>query len=164
MFELRAATANDVKAITEIYNDAVLNTTATFDTEIQAEADRLQWLVNRKSIHPIIVGVINHQVAGWAALSPWNPKKGYDIIAEVSVYIHPEFQFQGLGSILLNEIIKQGKLVGLHSLLSRITTDNVHSIHLHEKEGFVHTGVLKEAGQKFNRYLDVMIMQKMLNP
>lgn len=162
MFEIRAATANDVKAITEIYNDAVLNTTATFDIEIQMEEDRLQWLLNRKSIHPVIVGIINNQVAGWAALSPWNPKKGYDIIAEVSVYIHPEFQFQGLGSGLLHEIINQGKIVGLHSLLSRITTDNLHSIHLHEKEGFVRTGVLKEAGQKFNRYLDVMIMQKML--
>ncbi|MFM7015477.1 MAG: N-acetyltransferase family protein, partial [Bacteroidota bacterium] len=93
MFEIRAATANDVKTITEIYNDAVLNTTATFDTKIQMEEDRLQWPLNRKSIHPVIVGIINNQVAGWAALSPWNPKKGYDIIAEVSVYIHPEFQF-----------------------------------------------------------------------
>jgi tRNA 2-selenouridine synthase len=64
----------------------------------------------------------------------------------------------------MKEIINQGKIVGLHSILARITTDNLHSIYLNEKEGFVRTGVLKEAGQKFNRYLDVMIMQKMLNP
>jgi L-amino acid N-acyltransferase YncA len=164
MFEIRAATPSDIKSITEIYNDAVLNTTATFDHDIQTEEERMQWLIHRKSMHPVIVGLINNEVAGWAALSPWNPKKGYDIIAEVSVYVHPEFQFQGLGSKLLHEIIIQGSKVGLHSLLSRITTDNIHSIHLHEKEGFVKTGVLHEAGQKFNRYLDVMIMQKMLNP
>lgn len=164
MFEIRAATPNDVKAITEIYNHAVLNTTATFDTEIQSEEDRMQWLINRAEIHPVIVGVINQQIAGWASLSPWSPKKGYDIMAEGSVYIHPDYQFQGLGSILLKEIVEEGKIVGLHSILARITTDNSHSIYLNEKEGFVRTGVLKEAGQKFNRYLDVMIMQKMLNP
>ena len=163
MFEIRAAIPSDIKSITAIYNDAVENTTATFDTEPQKEEDRLEWLLHRKPIHPVIVAVVDEQIAGWAALSPWNPKKGYDIIAEVSVYIHPEFQFQGIGSKLLHGIIIQGSKVGLHSLLSRITTDNVHSIHLHEKEGFVRTGVLKEAGQKFNRLLDVMIMQKMLN-
>ena len=164
MFEIRAATPNDVKAITEIYNHAVLNTTATFDTEPLSEDDRMQWLINRMPIHPVIVGVMDQQIAGWAALSPWSPKKGYDIMAEGSVYIHPEYQFKGLGSILLKEIIEQGKIVGLHSILARITTDNLHSIYLNDKEGFVRIGVLKEAGQKFNRYLDVMIMQKMLNP
>ena len=164
MFEIRAATPNDVKAITEIYNHAVLNTTATFDTEPLSEDDRMQWLINRMPIHPVIVGVMDQQIAGWAALSPWSPKKGYDIMAEGSVYIHPEYQFKGLGSILLKEIIEQGKIVGLHSILARITTDNLHSIYLNDKEGFIRIGVLKEAGQKFNRYLDVMIMQKMLNP
>ena len=164
MFEIRAATIDDVKAITEIYNHAVLNTTATFDTEIQSEEERMHWLVNRAEIHPVIVGVMDQQIAGWAALGPWSPKKGYDIMAEGSVYIHPEFQFKGLGSILLKEIVEEGKRVGLHSILARITTDNLHSIYLNDKEGFVRIGVLKEAGQKFNRYLDVMILQKMLNP
>lgn len=164
MFEIRAATPNDVKAITEIYNHAVLNTTATFDTDIQSEEERMHWLMNRAEIHPVIVGVMDQQIAGWAALGPWSSKKGYDIMAEGSVYIHPEYQFKGLGSILLKEIIEQGKIVGLHSILARITTDNLHSIYLNDKEGFIRIGVLKEAGQKFNRYLDVMIMQKMLTP
>lgn len=160
--KIRKAIDSDIDAITVIYNDAVLNTTATFDTESKTRENRLVWLKERSDDFPVLVAELDSNVVGYASLSRWSDKKAYDITAELSLYIHPLHRGKGIGKKLLHELIIVSKETGLHSIISRITEGNEHSIHLHKNVGFETVGVLKESGKKFERLLDVTIMQKMI--
>lgn len=160
MLMIRPATEKDVPAITEIYNDAILNSVATFDTELKTVEDRLQWLNNHDTMHPVIVAESDGKVLGWASLSRWSERAAYDTTAEVSLYVDKDYRNQGIGKRLLEMLTLEGKTVGLHSLIARITEGNEKSFYLHELFGFEDVGTLKEIGKKFGNYLDVRIMQK----
>lgn len=159
--KIRPATHADLPSLLEIYNEAVLNTTATFDTEIKSLANREEWFKNRNENFPVLVAV-NTSVVGYASLSRWSDKKAYDITAEISVYIHSEHRKKGLGDRLISEILKAALKTNLHSIIARITEGNDHSVYLHKKYGFSIIGIMKEAGEKFDKKLDVTFMQKML--
>jgi L-amino acid N-acyltransferase len=160
MLMIRPATEKDVPAITEIYNDAILNSVATFDTELKTVEDRLQWLNNHDTMHPVIVAESDGKVLGWASLSRWSERAAYDTTAEASLYVHKDYRNQGVGKRLLEMLTLEGKTVGLHSLIARITEGNEKSFYLVELFGFEDVGTLKEIGKKFGNYLDVRIMQK----
>jgi phosphinothricin acetyltransferase len=162
MIQIRRAREEDLPAITEIYNEAVRNTTATFDTLEKTHLDRLQWFQNRDENFPVYVVEKAGKVAGYGALNKWSDKAGYNLTAEISLYIHAEYRGLGIGSQLIDFIVAASAETNLHSIISRITEGNESSIHLHRKNGFEVCGILKEAGYKFGRYLDVTIMQKML--
>jgi L-amino acid N-acyltransferase YncA len=155
----RPATLSDQAAILDIYNEAVLNGTATFDTEARSEEKQLEWFRNHRSNHPVLVAERDKEVVGWASLSPWSDRCAYDLTVEVSVYVHKDHRGNGIGSQLLELITLEGKKCGNHTVLSRITQGNEVSVHLHEKFGYRTVGTLKECGFKFGRYLDVVIMQ-----
>ena len=163
MLNIRPATEQDITAITEIYNDAIANTTATFDTEPKTIEDRLLWFRAHDQLHPVIVAVIDDDVIGWATLSKWSDRCAYDSTAEVSVYVHHEHRDQGIGKRLLEVLTLEGEKLGMHSLISRISKGNEKSIYLHTRLGFENVGVLKEVGKKFGKYLDVHILQKVFN-
>src|SRR5580765_2489360 len=112
MLSIRPATQADVHRIMEIYNDAILNTTATFDTEIKSEVDRLQWFNNHDKQHPVIVGEIEGRVIGYASLTRWSDRCAYDGTAEVSVYVDPEFRSRGVGKKLLEVLTIEGEKAG----------------------------------------------------
>ena len=160
MIEIRSATINDLPAITEIYNEAVLNTTATFDTEIKTIEDRKIWFSNHTERHPVIVATLENKIVGWASLSRWSDRIAYDTTVEVSLYVHKDFRGRGIGKQLMEVITLEGGKAGTHNIISRITHGNEKSIHIHELFGYEHVGVLKEVGKKFGEYLDVHIMQK----
>ena len=101
MIAIRPATVNDLPAITEIYNEAVLNTTATFDTEPKSMEDRLAWFHNHTERHPILVSTHETVITGWASLSKWSERSAYDTTVEVSVYVHVDFRGQGIGKKLM---------------------------------------------------------------
>jgi phosphinothricin acetyltransferase len=162
MLNIRKAGNADLPSITDIYNDAVANTTATFDTQTRTLEDRTQWFNNRDENFPIFVAEKNKQIVGYASLNKWSDKKGYDRTAEISLYILPGYQGEGIGKQLIEFIVAEAEETHLHSIIARITEGNEVSIHLHKAVGFEVTGHLKEAGFKFERYLDVTIMQKML--
>ncbi len=159
MTTIRLATESDQQAIMEIYNDAVQNTTATFDTEPRSLQSQMEWFRKHKKNHPVFIAEENNRVVGWASLSPWSDRCAYDTTVEVSVYIHNGFRGQGIGSQLLEIITLEGKKVNNHTVISRITQGNEVSIHLHEKFGYRHIGVMKEVGFKFGKFLDVHLMQ-----
>jgi L-amino acid N-acyltransferase YncA len=159
-FTTRAATDGDLKAITDIYNEAVLTTDATFDLEPKTEDEQRVWFTGHDSRHPILVAEVDGTVVGWASLSEWSSRSAYAGTAEISLYIKEEFQGKGAGRGLLEDIMREGERVGLHAVLSRITTGNEVSIRLHESLGFEHVGVMREVGEKFGRRLDVLLMQK----
>lgn len=159
---IRKAEQSDVPAITEIYNEAILETTATFDIEPKSVADRSDWLAAHDDRHPVIVADLDGQVVGWAALTQWSDRAAYDDTAETALYVHSAFRGRGIGRRLNGEIIEAAKRQGFHTLIARMTAGNVISVHLNIAAGFVDVGTLREVGRKFGQLLDVRIMQKLL--
>ena len=157
---IRRAVIKDLKAITDIYNEAILTTDATFDTELKTVAEQKVWFSDHGPRNPILVALSDGIVCGWASLSKWSTRCAYADTAEISVYVTESCRGQGVGQRLMKKILDEGKKVGLHTVLSRITGGNTVSIHLHEKFGFAHIGLMKEVGRKFDKILDVYMMQK----
>jgi L-amino acid N-acyltransferase YncA len=164
MVTIRPARLDDLKAITEIYNEAILTTDATFDTEPKSDDEQKVWFANHGPRSPLLVAELDGTVIGWASLSEWSPRRGYANTAEVSFYVKQEFRGRGTGRMLLDAIVREGQKVGLHTVIARITTGNKESIHLHEQVGFEHVGIMREVGQKFGRLLDICLMQKIYSP
>src|SRR5258705_10390583 len=97
MTTIRAATEDDLQAILDIYNEAVLNTTATFDTEPRTMEKQRAWFFAHKSNHPVLGSEEKNFVTGWPSLSPWRDRCEYDTTGEVSVYAHKDFLGKGIG-------------------------------------------------------------------
>lgn len=157
--KIRRATITDIPEITAIYNDALVNTTATFDTEEKNVEDRMRWFEEHGDKYPVMVAMEADKVVGWASLSRWSDKCAYDDTAEISIYVHRDYRQRGIGKQLLHDVMEEGRIGGLHCVLSRITSGNDTSIRMHEIAGFEHVGKLKEVGRKFDTLLDVYMMQ-----
>ena len=158
--KIRRATAEDLPAITEIYNEAILTTDATFDTETKSVSEQKAWFDDHGTKNPVLVAVADGAVRGWASLSKWSTRCAYADTAEISVYVKQEYRGRGIGRRLMHDVLAAGETAGLHTVLSRITAGNDVSIQLHEQAGFDHIGVMKEVGKKFGKTLDVVMMQK----
>ncbi|MBI5966794.1 MAG: N-acetyltransferase [Deltaproteobacteria bacterium] len=157
---IRRAKLGDLTAITQIYNEAVQTTTATFDTEPKTVDERRTWFENHDQKHPIFVAQLGGEVLGWASLSRWSDRLAYAGTAEISLYVKEKFRGGGIGKKLLQAIVREGEKVGLHTVIARIAEGNKISVHLHESVGFEHIGIMREVGRKFGRLLDVYLMQK----
>lgn len=160
---IRRAELADVPAITEIYNEAILTTTATFDTEPKSVEERTEWLQSHDEKHPILVAVVEGRVTGWASLTSWSDRCAYAATAETSFYVHSTHRGRGIGRRLKDAIIEEARRLGYHTLIARVAEGSDESLHLNLSAGFVHVGTLREVGRKFGRRLDVHIMQKMLD-
>ena len=159
MSTVRKATFEDLEAITEIYNDAIQKTVATFDTEPKSLEEQKAWFSHHDGKYPIIVAEEDDSIVGWASLSRWSDRCAYSDTAEISLYVRESHRGKGIGRKLINEIIDEGKRAHLHTVIARISEGNSMSIHLHESVGFRHIGVMKEVGRKFGRLIDVNLMQ-----
>lgn len=159
---IRHAIEEDVPEIMAIYNDAIVNTTATFDTEPKTLADRLCWFRERSGDHPVIVATLDDKVAGWAEIKPFGTRKAYEYTVENAVYVDPLCQGEGLGSALLARLIEIATDSGFHVVLALIVAGNDCSVRLHEKFGFEKVGVMREVGRKFGSWLDILIYEKVL--
>ena len=160
MLTIRRASLTDLPAITEIYNEAILTTNATFDNEPKTAAQQESWFNAHDAKHPILVALHDSVVVAWASLSEWSTRCAYSSTAEISIYVSQPFRSQGIGKKLMAEIMAAGEKCGLHTVLSRITEGNAASVHLHEVEGFETIGIMREVGYKFGELLDVRMMQK----
>ena len=160
MLAIRPAKLNDLNAITGIYNEAILTTVATFDTEPKTDAEQKAWFYNHGLRNPILVAELDGVVVGWASLSEWSTRCAYSDTAEISIYVKQEFRSRGIGKRLLEAIIRAGEEASLHTVIARIADGNAVSVHLHECVGFEPIGVMREVGQKFGKVLDVYLMQK----
>jgi len=160
MLNIRPANSDDLTAITEIYNEAVLTTDATFDNEPKTLTEQKVWFSAHDSRHPILVAELDKVVVGWASLSEWSGRCAYADTAEISIYVKQEYRNQGVGKKLMSAIMREGQRVGLHTVIARITEGNQVSISLHEAAGFENIGIMREVGRKFNKLLDVRLMQR----
>ena len=164
MIRIRSARRGDCPEILEIYNEAVLNTTASYDYEPRSLDHRLAWFDDHKKTGlPIFVAVSDRdQVVGWSALNRYHDRKGYRFTTENSIYIAPAYRGQGIGKLLLEPLIESAKKLRLHAIIAVIDAENQASIRLHERYHFEHVGRFKKVGYKFGRWLDVVYMELLL--
>ncbi len=160
MLTIRAAAPDDLDAITDIYNQAILTTTATFDTNPKTLDEQRVWFAHHDERYPIFVAELDSAVVGWASLSRWSDHCAYADTGEISIYIHEAWRDRGIGKQLIMAIINEGQRVGLHTVIARIAAGNEISVRLHQAAGFAPIGVMREVGRKFGKLLDIHLMQK----
>jgi L-amino acid N-acyltransferase YncA len=156
---IRKADIEDLKFVLEIYNEAVLNTVATFDTEPRTMEQQKTWFEHHGDRHPLLVAEDDGEVVGWASLSAWSDRRAYDDTVEISLYVRAENRGRGVGKALMQAVVEAGKAAGLHSIIARIAGGNEASIRLHRSAGFQDIGVMREVGWKFGRRINVHLMQ-----
>lgn len=165
---IRPSTSADLPAITAIYAEAVLNGTGTFelDPPDQAEMARRRDDVLSKGLPWLVAeapGPAGNQVLGYAYANHFRPRRAYRFCLEDSIYLHPDARGRGVGRLLLTELVGRCEAAGARQMLAVIgDAANAGSIGVHAALGFEHTGVLKAAGWKFDRWLDVVLMQRAL--
>jgi phosphinothricin acetyltransferase len=162
-FDVRIARMDDAVAIRAIYNPEVSESTVTFDLVPRSLAEQEHWLKEHSGAHPAVVAVnAAGEVIGFASLSPYRSRPAYATTVEDSVYVHRDHHRLGVGRALLDEILRLGTVHGFHAVMGRIVDGHVASIALHRACGFEIVGVEKEVGRKFGRWLDVVLMQRLL--
>jgi phosphinothricin acetyltransferase len=162
VISIRSATVNDVDSIREIYNEAIVTTTATFDMEPKSRDDRLAWFAAHDERHPILVAEVDGSVVGWAALNVWNSRAAYRDTAETSFYVKAQFRGQGIGRKLKQTTIDEAVRLGYRSLIAGVAEGSDASLHLNLSFGFQIVGTFRQVGEKFGKLLDVTYLQKML--
>ncbi len=161
---LRPSSEADLPAIQAIYAEAVLHGTGTFETEVPdvSEMTRRRSEVLGRSL-PWLVAEQDGQVLGYAYANYFRPRLAYRFCLEDSIYLSPAAQGKGVGRLLLAELMARCEALGARQMLAVIgDAQNKGSIGVHTALGFEHTGVLKSAGWKFGRWLDVVLMQRAL--
>ncbi len=167
---VRTAEVQDVPRIAEIYNQAILRTTATFDIEPKSEEVMRAWLAHHDARHPVLVASVDtggsavgrEQVIGWSSLSRWSERSAYDGTVEISLYVDEAYRGRGVGTRLFARAVEFARDEQYHVIVSRIAGDNDVSLRLHDRFGFSFIGTMREVGLKFGRLLDVHLYQLLL--
>jgi len=164
LVQVRKALAADMAAVLEIYNEAVRTTTATYDYEPRTLEHRCAWFADReRGGYPVFVAETGDgRVIGWSALNPYHDRPGYRFTAENSVYVAEPVRGGGVGRQLLEPLIPAAQERGLRAILACIDADNEPSIRLHARFGFERVGLFRQVGFKFNRWLDVVYMERLI--
>jgi phosphinothricin acetyltransferase len=160
---VRLAEPSDAESVRRIYNTEVVGSTATFDLRPRTVEEQAAWMAEHRSTYPVVVAVDGGgTVLGFGSLSTYRDRPSYATTVENSVYVDSDRRGEGVGRALLEELVRLGTLHGFHSMIARIGGDNTASIALHEACGFEQVGIEREIGRKFNRWLDVAVLQRML--
>lgn len=160
---VREATVDDAERILAIYNFAALHTTAVWTDGPSDLAARRAFIVSRQEAgYPVLVAVRNSEVAGFASFGDFRPWPGYRHTVENSVYVDERQHRRGIGRTLLEALITRATAMRKHTMIAGIEAANVASIALHESVGFAEVGRMPQVGCKFGRWLDLVLMQRML--
>ena len=161
---LRPATTADVAAIAAIYRQAVLHGTASFELEPPDEAEMLRrFAAITGAGYPFFVAILDNRVVGYAYASAYRTRPAYRFTVENSVYIAPEAQGKGVGTLLLKALVEASTARGYRLMVAVIgDSRNQASITLHRNAGFTFCGTIHSVGYKFGRWLDSVIMERPL--
>ena len=160
---VRLARTEDAEAIRAIYNREVAGSTVTFDLVPRTLEEQHAWLAEHAGAHPAVVAVDDDgRVMGVGSLSPYRSRPAYSTSVEDSVYVDESARGQGVGTLLLGELVRLAGVHGFHAVMARIVGGHDASIALHKACGFELVGVEREIGRKFGRWLDVVLMQRLL--
>ena len=163
-FSIRPAKASDIPRITEIYAEAVKNSTASFELEAPSEAEmaRRQQVLLAKN-YPYFVAERAGVIAGYAYAGPYRERRAYDWCVEDSIYVAPAIHRQGIGRRLLERLIADSEVRGFRQMLAVIgDTANTASVAVHAAAGFRLVGTFQSIGYKHGRWLDTVLMQRSL--
>ncbi|MBS3647963.1 N-acetyltransferase [Pseudaminobacter sp. 19-2017] len=163
---VRPVVLTDLGRITEIYADAVLSGTASYELEPPSLAEMTgRFTVLKPGGFPYLVAEAEGTVAGYAYAGPFRPRPAYRFIVEDSIYVAPEAQGRGIGRVLMERLIEDVRLGGYRQIVAVIGDGSPESasVRLHERLGFRHSGVLEGSGYKHGRWLDTVFMQLPLN-
>ena len=160
--QIRRAVRSDCTGILEIYNDAVLKTTATYDYEPRPLEHRLAWFDDhQRTGHAIFVAeAADGRIVGWSALNRYHDRMGFRFTSENSIYVAEASRGQGLGARLLEPLIPAAAGIGLRVIIAAIDAQNTASLRLHARFGFEQVGLFKRVGFKFDRWLDLAYMER----
>jgi phosphinothricin acetyltransferase len=147
--------------ILDIYNDAILNTTALYDYKPRTMETMQVWFETKRLNNFPVIGIVDEtgRLMGFGSYGQFRIRPAYKYTIENSLYVHRDFRGRGLGKILLAEIIEKAKSQQFHCIIGVIDAENQISIGLHESFGFEHVGTFKEVGFKFGKWLDAAFMQ-----
>ena len=163
---IRPATADDAEAICRIYNQGIEDRVATLETGLRAPEERRQWLAARDPRHPVIVAETTDAeppiVLGWGSLNVFNPREAYRFVADFSIYVERGARGQGVGRVMLTRLIELGREHGYHKLVLSAFPTNASGMALYTKLGFRTVGIYKEQGRLDSRWVDTIIMEKLL--
>jgi len=164
---LRPATAADAAAICEIYNQGIVDRIATLETEVRTPEERREWLALRKPRHPVIVAVSaatggTPTVLGCASLNPFNPRRAYDAVVDLSVYVERSWRGRGIGRRLLGRLVELARELGYHKMVLATFPLNLLGVALYERMGFRQVGVYREQGELDGTWVDVLVMERLL--
>ena len=159
---LRPATIDDAGALREIYNHEVLTATSTFDLVTRSLAQQEEWITARSGAFSAIVASDGAAVIGFGALSAYKDRAAYSTTVEDSVYVDRNHGGGGVGTLLLTRLVEIAAESGFHAVMARIEASGTASRALHVKCGFELVGIERQVGRKFNRWLDVAVMQRLL--
>jgi L-amino acid N-acyltransferase YncA len=160
---LRPFAPHDAAPIAKLYAHYVDTSTITFDTDqptAQGMADK--FAAYQSLGHPTLVAEGDGRLLGYAYASFYRPRFGWRLTCENSVYLAPEAQGKGLGTRMLTQLIEEAKAAGFAHMIGVITSESAASLALHRKLGFVDVGVLRGVGHKFDRWLDIVLLQRVL--
>lgn len=153
---LRCATENDIPAILEIFNDALVNTTAVYSYQRATLQEQLEWFNHKKEAGiPVYVAEEDHTILGYITYSPFRARPAYKYTAELSIYVDSKARNQGIAKAMMTKILEVCQEKELKTLICGIDSENKASIALCQKFGFTHCGSIKKVGYKFGHWLDL---------
>jgi L-amino acid N-acyltransferase YncA len=159
---IRSATEAAAAAICVSYNQGIEDRIATLETELRTPAERRQWLSARGPRHPVFVAETEEMVVGWSSLNVYNPRPAYQYVADFSIYIERGWRGKGVGRRLLEHLVEQARALGYHKMMLSAFPFNASGVALYERMGFTRAGVFHEMGQLDGRWVDTLIMEKLL--
>ena len=161
--QVRSAKKEDVKAILEIINFEISNTTSVYDHKERTTETQLAWFKKKaKEKMPVVVAEMNGTVVGYGTYGIFRPWDGYRYSIEHSMYVHNDSRGLGIGKLIMSELIKRATTEGYHTMIAGVDASNNSSYEFHKRFGFIEIGTFKEIGYKFNKWLDLIFMQLIL--
>ena len=161
---IRNAEHRDLPIILEIMNEAILNTTAIYDYKSRDEAYVEAWFAKKQADNmPVLVYEIDGNAVAYGTFGVFRAWEAYKFSVEHSIYVHVNHQGKGIGKKLLAALIEAAKEGGFHTMIAGIDASNQKSCDFHAQFGFVEAGRIKDAGYKFDRWLDLVFMQLILS-
>ncbi len=164
MLTIRPAEPADLPAILAIYNEVIANSTAVYHNLPLMLEDRRAWFEGRKAQgFPVLVGVIGGDVVGFSTFGDWRGAwPGYRHTVEHSVHVHADRRGRGVGRKLVEALFPHALALDMHVMIGSIDAANEGSIRFHEGLGFERVALFREVGRKFDRWLDLVFMQRFL--
>ena len=161
---IRKADLEDAEAIAAIYNEYVINSTATFETEPVTVEEMRERITQISAGFPYLVYETGNEVAGYCYAHPWKERAAYKYTLETTVYLSARHTGKGIGKLLMERLIDECRKRGYHALIACITEGNETSCALHSKLGFKQVSGYEQVGRKFNRWLGVADYELLLVP